>query len=278
MKKKLWVISFIVLGAIAFFSFRSPLTIKEVYDPCEINNWTFNAGEEVNYKIYYNWHFVWLPAGEVVFKIIDEGDKYHLRARGRTYDSYEWFFKVRDSYDTYIDKKTLLPTMSIRDVHEGNYNLYEKMIFDQNGQKIVSYRGHDSNKTERADFGLPGCMHDILSILYYTRNFQFEKFNKGEQFPVKIFMDKEVWPLNVKYEGRYKNLGVKDYGTFNAFKFSPEVISGQVFKEGTHMDIWVSDDSNRIPIYIESPVSVGSIKVALKSVKGLRYPLTSKTK
>ena len=278
MKRKVWIFSFIILGAIAFFSFRAPLSIEEAYDPCEINNWAWTGGEEINYKIYYNWKFVWLPAGEVIFKIIDEGDQYHLKVRGRTYDSYEWFFKVRDSYDTYIDKKTLLPTMAIRDVHEGDYNLYEKMIFDQNGRKLTTYRGTTSSKTEKSVFGLPGCMHDLLSILYYTRNFQFEKYNKGEQFPVKIFMDKEVWPLNVKYQGRFKNLTVKEYGTFNAFKFTPEVISGKVFKEGTQMDIWVSDDNNRIPIYIESPVSVGSVKVALKSVKGLRYPLSSKTK
>ncbi|HMG16113.1 MAG TPA: DUF3108 domain-containing protein [Saprospiraceae bacterium] len=281
MKRNLFtfsIISFSVIGVALLFSFRSAtLKLDEAYDPCEINNWTFGTGEEIVYKIYYNWNFVWLSAGEVVFKIEDEGTQYHLSARGKTYSTYEWFFKAKDSYDSYIDKKTLLPTMSIRDVHEGKYRLYEKAFFDQNGNKVVSYWGDDAKNTKKGEFGLPGCMHDILSIVYYTRNFEFEKFKKGEQFPVKIFMDREVWPLNVKYEGRFKNLTVRDFGTFNAFKFTPEVISGQVFKEGTKMDIWVSDDNNRIPVFIESPVSVGSIKVVLKSIKGLRYPLTSRT-
>ena len=41
------------------------------------------------------------------------------------------------------------------------------------------------------------------------------------------------------------------------------------------MNVWVSDDANRIPLLIESPVSVGSIKAVLKEYKGLRHPLSS---
>jgi len=46
--------------------------------------------------LYYNWNFVWLSAGEVIFEIKDEGDYYHIDVTGRTYASYEWFCKVRD--------------------------------------------------------------------------------------------------------------------------------------------------------------------------------------
>ena len=41
------------------------------------------------------------------------------------------------------------------------------------------------------------------------------------------------------------------------------------------MTVWVSDDSNRIPIRIESPIVVGKVKVDMMSSKNLRYPLTS---
>jgi hypothetical protein len=42
------------------------------------------------------------------------------------------------------------------------------------------------------------------------------------------------------------------------------------------MTVWVGDDENRIPVMIESPVSVGSVKVVLKSYKGLKYDFTAK--
>jgi methylaspartate ammonia-lyase len=42
------------------------------------------------------------------------------------------------------------------------------------------------------------------------------------------------------------------------------------------MTVYVSNDKNRIPLLIESPVSVGSIKAVLKDYSGLRHELSSK--
>jgi len=41
------------------------------------------------------------------------------------------------------------------------------------------------------------------------------------------------------------------------------------------MTVWVSDDANHIPLRIESPISVGSVKVDMMQYKNLRYPLSS---
>ena len=42
------------------------------------------------------------------------------------------------------------------------------------------------------------------------------------------------------------------------------------------MKIWVSDDANKLPLLIESPLKIGSAKAVLKSYKGLRHKLSSK--
>ena len=62
----------------------------------------------------------------------------------------------------------------------------------------------------------------------------------------------------------------------STIKISPQVVSGHVFKEGTEMKIWASNDANKIPLMIESPVSVGSVKIVLKQWKGLKYEVTAK--
>jgi hypothetical protein len=41
------------------------------------------------------------------------------------------------------------------------------------------------------------------------------------------------------------------------------------------MTIWVTDDENHIPIRIETPIIVGTIKVDMKSYEGLRHPLNA---
>jgi hypothetical protein len=39
------------------------------------------------------------------------------------------------------------------------------------------------------------------------------------------------------------------------------------------MVVWVSQDGNRIPVLIESPIKVGSIKAVLNAYENLKYPL-----
>jgi hypothetical protein len=247
-----------------------------IFQPCRTENNVFLAGEEIVYKIYYNWNFIWLSAGEVTFRVYDEGDEYHISAKGRTYDSYEWFFTVRDNYDSYIDKETLLPRLHIRDVNEGSYERYDKVHFDQASQTAVSNRGRNREDATPETFDLEGCMHDILSSVYYLRNVEVDKLNAGDELPVKIFFDRETFPLKIKYHGSEKNTKVKGMGHFRTHRFSPDLITGEVFKDGDEMNVYVSADKNKIPVLIESPVSVGSVKVVLKSYKGLRYDFTAK--
>ncbi|MEM1221043.1 MAG: DUF3108 domain-containing protein, partial [Bacteroidota bacterium] len=90
--------------------------------------------------------------------------------------------------------------------------------------------------------------------------------------------DKEEWPLKVTYMGTESNKKVKGGDRYNTYLFSPETIAGSVFNEGDRMKVWVSQDANRLPVLIESPVSVGSVMVVLKDYKGLRHELAGKLK
>ena len=53
------------------------------------------------------------------------------------------------------------------------------------------------------------------------------------------------------------------YGKFNAIKLKPLLLKGSVFEGGEKMTIWVSDDGNHIPVRVESPIIVGSLKIDL---------------
>lgn len=238
---------------------------------CTSENNTFEDGEEITYKLFYNWNFVWLSAGEVTFRVRDIGNQYHLSAIGRTYKSYEWFYKVRDYYDTYVDKETLLPAVSIRNIHEGGYRLYDKVTFDRNRKVAVGLRGKTREEAQVTEYDIDHCIHDMLSIVYYARNIEFNELDPGSEFPIQVFLDKETYPLKVKYLGEEDNKKIKGQGRFDTHVFSPQVIKGEVFKEDDQMKVWVTADQNRIPLQIESPVSVGSVKAILKNYKGLKY-------
>lgn len=265
----------------AFISPQRPQNqVSEVpahVNACQNANNTFQSGEKLTYKIYYNWNFVWLSAGEVTFTVSEEGQQYHYKARGKTYDSYEWFFTVKDEYNSWVDKNTLLPNYSERDINEGKYNIFEKISFNQGGRKTTVWRapkrGQQETKTEHA---INNCVHDVLSSLYFLRNVDFASQAVGYTVPFTIFMDQAEYPLRMRYQGKDARKKVHGMGRYKTLRFQPDVIAGSVFNEDAKMTVWVSDDANRIPVLIESPVSVGSVKMVLKSYWGLKYDFGAK--
>lgn len=273
-----WMVVFTGVSILTAFSlpFSPPGDSSSNPENCAIRNKAFNAGEKLTYKLYYNWNFIWLAAGEVTFTVTDLDSQYHISAVGKTYDSYEWFFKVRDHYQAYLDKETLLPRESIRDVQEGDFRLFDHLSFDHANKKVTSRRGKTRNDTEKKVTKVDRCVHDILSILYYMRNINYKNMYYGQTIPINIFIDNETWPLQIKYKGKEELKKIKGLGRFDVLTFSPEVIAGNVFKEGTEMTIYASDDGNKIPLLIESPVSVGSVKAVLKEYDGLKHKLSSK--
>jgi len=238
---------------------------------CQMVNEAFAGGEKINYKIYYNLNFIWIPAAEVTFEVKDLGEEFYIRTEGRTLKSYDWFFKVRDTYEVTLNKETLLPTHSVRQVQEGGFRLFDEIRYDHDRGLVSSLRGKTKEKATLREYPITSCIHDILSVIYYARNLDFDNYHSGDKFPVNIFMDKEEWKLNVQYGGLAEEKKIKGRGKFNTYLFHPEVITGDVFKENTQMNVYVSKDENRIPLLIESPISVGSIKAVMTSSENLRH-------
>lgn len=243
---------------------------------CNIDNQSFKDAEELTYRVYYNWGFVWLHAANIVFKVKDSPEGYHVSAVGKTMPSYEWLYKVNDKYEAMIDKQTLLPKWSVRHIHENKYTLYEKMIFNQTAGTVTSIKGPDQKNTETKTIAINQCAHDILSILYYVRNYPFSTFKSGEQFPVSVFLDRTTNNLNARFDGIVKKKDIRGLGKFNAYAISPATIEGALFERGKRINFLISQDRNAIPLHIEGELKLGSIKANLHSYKNLRYPLNSK--
>ncbi|HEY1032597.1 MAG TPA: DUF3108 domain-containing protein [Flavipsychrobacter sp.] len=237
-------------------------------DFCGIKNTSFKEGERLVFKVYYNMGAIWVGAGYATFNTTLEdlnGRKvYHVVGDGKTMKSYEWFYKVRDKYETYIDVETMLPAKFIRNVDEGGFKIYNNVTFNQNIGQAISTKGV---------YKVPKCIQDVLSAIYYARNIDYSKYKPGDKIPFSMFLDDQVYNLYIRYIG--KERVTTKYGTFNAIKISPLLIEGTIFKGGEKMMVWVSDDANRIPVRVDSPILVGSIKVDLVGYDKLRNPFTA---
>ena len=189
---------------------------------------------------------------------------YHLIGEGKTYPTFDNFFKVRDRYESYVDTANLLPYKFVRNVDEGGYKKYNNVTFNQKANTAISTNGV---------FKITDCMQDVVSMVYYARNIDFSKYKVDDKIPFDMFLDDEVYHLYIRYLGKEK---IKTrYGRFNAIKIRPLLIKGTIFEGGEKMTAWLSDDPNHLLLRAESPIAVGSIKVDMMSYKNLRHPLTS---
>jgi len=244
-----------------------PLSMTAGDDFCGLRNNTFKSGESLTFKVFYTLGF-YVPAGEATITVnlerLNNRPVYHINAEGKTFSFYDSFFKVRDRYESFIDTATLQPLKFIRNVYEGGYKKYESVIFNQAANTAVSNQGTTK---------VPNCIQDVLSSLYYARNIDFNNHKVDDKIPFSMYLGNEVFNLYIRYLGK-ETIKTK-YGKFNAIKFKPLLIKGTIFEGGEKMTVWVSDDPNHIPLRVESPISVGSIKVDMMECRNLRYPLSS---
>jgi len=245
---------------------------------CSMQNNVFEDGERAVYTLYYKMGPMWIAAGTATFNVTERDDDFLLSAVGTTFPGYEWVFKVEDKFESQISKETLLPNSATRNIHEGNYKLWDKIDFHQDEKSATYHRGKTADNTKSEEYNLDGCMHDVLSIIYFTRNIDFNEFRKGDSFPINIFLDKRTYNLDVKYQGTADNVKVKGLGRFNTIKFSPQLIGGDVFEEDSQMEIFATNDDNKLPLMINSPLKVGSVRAVLTEYNGLKYNLDSQVK
>jgi len=270
----------LLIGILTLLTFDS-IPLKAQSEQCSaMNNTTFQVGEALKYKVYYNWTALWVKAGEVSFDVqegnLDGQSVYHMIGKGRTARSYDWAYKVRDHYESFIDPNSLKPLAFTRDIHEGGYKQRNKYRFFHNDSKaIVDYRYVQGKlKAEDKPIDITGCTQDILSAIYHFRSVNHQQLSVGETIPVDLVVDNRIYNVKIEFLGR--DTVKTKLGTFRCVKFSPTLINGSYFKEGGEMVIWATDDENRLPIYMESPLVVGKVKAYLKSYENLRHDLTAK--
>lgn len=245
---------------------QSPAEVLDEF--CNIRNTSFQNGEQLKFQVYYSLIGIYVNAANATVSVRNQlmGGKpvYHVVAEGKTNSSYDWISKVNDRFESYIDTANMLPLKFVRKVEEGRHRKFESISFNRATHTAVTNEGV---------YKVPSCVQDVLSSLYYARNIDFGRYKPGTRIGFKMFLDGEVFNMYIRYVGR--EVIKTRYGKFNSIKFKPLLIKGSVFEGGEDMNVWVTDDDNRIPVRVESPLAVGSIKVDMMGYRNLRHPLSS---
>lgn len=225
----------------------------------------FKPGEKLTYVVHYGW----LNAGEAVVELkesprdINGRKVLHAVGRGRSLGAFNTFYKVDDLYESFIDAQGVFPWVFLRRVSEGGYEFSQDYAYRQQYREVVTQK--------KVTHSVPANVQDMLSAFYYARTLDFSSAKVGDVFVIETFLDDELWPLRMKYMGK-ETVKLRN-GKYRCLKFQPVVQEGRIFKGNDDLNVWVTDDGNRIPVLAQAKVLVGSIKMELTGYEGLVHPI-----
>lgn len=269
---KMRKIGILISLALIIFAFKSDNLNLEKKE-----NSAYKRGEKLKYAVYYTSAITGnVSAGEMTSEIkydslkFSERSTYHIELIGKSAGAFNWFMKVRDVFESWVDEEALVPWYFRNRIHEGDYKASKDIAF-LHASKKAKYTNNKNSSSKLVD--IPTNTQDLLSAIYYARTIDYTNAKVGSKYEINFIFDDSVYKTQLEYYGLF-NITTK-LGRIECMKFKPRVLSGGVFKDETPLSVYVTNDKNRLPVFAESEIIIGAVRMELIQYSGLRNAFTS---
>ena len=195
----------------------------------------------------------------------------------RTTSGFDKIFKIRDTLQSYMNMD-LQPIYHEKYLHEGSTHYLEKLSFKEFGStKTVATSkrfAQDGSLRFEETLEASGLAFDMVGMFMFARTLDYSSLTPGTTFSVSSFIGKDVVKMKARYVGQMilEKSSNKKYKTL---KFEMDIIDDAFATDKTALEVWISDDQNRIPIKLKAKLKIGAAEAELDSYKGNKYPLSS---
>ncbi len=221
-------------------------------------------GECLVYQM--NWNFV--KAGTALIALQETsnryGDVYHLVAvtvpQGMLAKIGMGYYRI----DAYIDKKTLLPhyyyQYSKNKAKEDILELYFNWKSNNYRWKFRKFKDGNLYATKTKVVQLTGTVYDGISSFYILRTLDFEK---KDRFIIPVALN-EMWDLTISKKNS-KKTNIPNFGFKDIYIVEHKAKNNAGFFIQGKMDMWITADKKRTPVYMEGKVPLGTGKLSIIS-------------
>ncbi|MCL2649975.1 MAG: DUF3108 domain-containing protein [Candidatus Azobacteroides sp.] len=240
----------------------------------------FQSGEQLNYNIYYKYGIMMVKAGTAQYDVKDNTFRGKPAIKTsltfKTSGVVDKAFKVRDTLIAY-STSALVPVFHRKFLHEGKMNHIEDIDYKKFSTTLTSVQSKkytpDAVKFDTL-LTAKSMGFDMLSIFIFIRTLDYSKLKEGTAFGIASFVGKDVVPLNVRYMGQ----SIIDKGNtkYKTLRFEVDIVDRAFEEAKTSMEVWISDDNNRIPIKLKAKLKIGAAEAEIASTKNLKHPFASK--
>lgn len=241
----------------------------------------FGVGEELTYTASYSAAVVSADVATVTLRVdtetVDGVPCYRISGRGQTKPFFSVFFKMDDLYTSWIEQAAFRPLLASADIREGGYRYQSRTTFNWQANLVYTHgknlkKGYTRGGTRAVK---PGNF-DPLGHFYALRRTDLGGMKVGERKRIDLVMIDTVKTIEFQLIGR-EIIDSPATGKVRCLKFTCQLASSDAaqFSDGDSFLIWISDDLNKVPVYLETPIRVGSVSVALTGWKNLVNPFGS---
>lgn len=219
--------------------------------PFCISAQSFKVGERLEFKLKYGI----LAAGNSYMQIVGIDTvhghvTYKIENQTKSSGFVDTFYKVRDRMVSWIDTTTLATVQFQKSLREGKYRKNYSVWFDYDNMKAYSTDDTLEIETE---------MHDVLSLFYYIRKIDIAV---GDTIEMQTYDNDKISPFLLRVADE-QEMDVPA-GKFMSLKLIPFSESGLLFKYEGEGEMWITDDTLKMPLYVKSKASFGSIILELE--------------
>lgn len=238
----------------------------------------FGGRERLVYTVSYR-AAMWpnTDMGTVVLTVDeDEADgvpALRISARATVKGMFSWFYKLDDRYHSWLRSSDMRPVKAEAELLEGDYRFSSAFVYDwDEGVSYNAFRDHRNPEATEVAVELAGEAMDGISLFYTLRMHDIAAYEPGQSKTLALLLKDTVRFIKYTYHGREVR-EVRGLGRVNTLKFSCQLVNdvADSFEEGSEFFVWISDDGNKVPVFLESPLRVGSVRARLVEYGGLMY-------
>ena len=168
------------------------------------------------------------------------------------------FARVEDSFQSWIDLRSLVSRRFIKDQKEAGYEKYQHFEFFPEERRFE--RG-DNDETGILPTSLP---LDDISFVYFVRSLPLEV---GREYTLHRYFQESGNPVVIRV--LRKDTVEVPAGTFNTIVVQPIIRTSGLWSEGGEAEIHFSDDEDRFVVYMKADVPnfPGSLSLHLREIQ-----------
>lgn len=247
---------------------------------CPVENTAFQSGERLEYKLYFNWKFIWKNAGTATMTTRSTTHKgkpaFQSDLITRTSGRIDRWFQMRDTLHA-VYTPQMVPLYYRKGANEGGKYRSNEIYYTYSGGQTrlhQRYRHGDGRITE-ADNQTADCAYDMLSMMMRARSYRASDFQPGQRIPFLFADGDRIKQQTLVYRGiKQFTTEAQPAVTYRCLVFS-YLEKNSKGREKEVVTFYVTDDDNHIPVRLDLYLRFGVAKAYLRTASGLRNPETS---